>query len=203
MDGDAAHVPLRWVTAVITEVATKLKDPKVFVLSVLGLQSSGKSTMLNTVFGLQFNVSSGKCTRGAFMQLLPLDEQLITQTSFSYVLIVDTEGLRTPELDSQKAHKRDSELATFVIGLADVTLVNINGETPGNMDDILQTSVHAFLRMSQVINNYERSCQFVHQNTEPGTDREVIRDNFTQKLNKFTADAAKEANVESQYKNKV
>ena len=200
MDGDAAHVPLRWVTAVITEVATKLKDPKVFVLSVLGLQSSGKSTMLNTVFGLQFNVSSGKCTRGAFMQLLPLDEQLITQTSFSYVLIVDTEGLRTPELDSQKAHKRDSELATFVIGLADVTLINIYGETPGNMDDILQTSVHAFLRMSQVINNYERSCQFVHQNTEPGTNREVVRDNFTQKLNKFTVDAAKEANVEGQYK---
>ena len=103
MDGDAAHVPLRWVTAVITEVATKLGDPNVFILSVVGIQSSGKSTMLNTVFGLSFNVSPGKCTRGAFMQLLPLDEQLRMQTSFRYVLIVDTEGLRTLELDPQKA----------------------------------------------------------------------------------------------------
>ena len=199
MDGDASHVPLRWVTAVITEVATKLGDPNVFVLSIVGLQSTGKSTMLNTVFGLSFNVSSGRCTRGAFMQLLPLDEQLRVQTSISYVLVVDTEGLCAPELDRQMTHKRDNELATFVIGLADVTLINIRGEVPGDMDDILQTSIHAFLRMSQVI-KYRRSCQFIHQNTEPGTNTEVIRENFTRKLDKFTVDAAKEANVETQYK---
>ena len=199
MDGDAAHVPLSWVTAVITEVAIKLGDPKVFVLSVLGLQSTGKSTMLNAVFGLNFKVSPGRCTRGAFMQLLPLDEQLRIQTSFSYVLIVDTEGLRMAALDPQVAHKHDNELATFVIGLADVTLINIYGEVPGDMDDILQTSVHAFLRMSQVI-KYRRSCQFVHQNAEPGENTEIVRENFTNKLNKFTVDAAKEANVEGQYK---
>ena len=76
MDGDAAHVPLQWVTAVLKEVVKILGDPRVFVLSVLGLQSTGKSTMLNTTFGVQFNVSAGRCTRGAYMQLLPLDEDL-------------------------------------------------------------------------------------------------------------------------------
>ena len=76
MDGDAAHVPLGWVIAVIKEAVKLLDDPKVFVLSILGLQSTGKSTMLNTAFGLQFNVSAGRCTRGAFMQLLSLDEEL-------------------------------------------------------------------------------------------------------------------------------
>ena len=199
MDGDAAHIPLRWVTAVITEVATKLGDPNVFVLSIVGLQSTGKSTMLNTVFGLQFNVSSGRCTRGAFMQLLPLDEQLRVRSSISYVLVVDTEGLRAPELDRQMTHKRDNELATFVIGLADVTLINIRGEVPGDMDDILQTSIHAFVCMSQII-KYKISCQFIYQNTEPGTNTEVVQENFIRKLNKFTVDAAKEANVETQYK---
>ena len=200
MDGDAAHVPLKWATTVITEVANILGDPNVFVLSVLGLQSTGKSTMLNTAFGLQFNVSSGRCTRGAFMQLLPLDEQLKKQTKFSYVLIVDTEGLRAPELDSLQTQKHDNELATFVIGLANMTLINIYGEVPGDMDDILQTSVHAFLRMDQVIKHKSRkSCQFIHQNAESGKNTEVGRANFTKKLNKFTVDAAKEENVEGEY----
>ena len=139
-----------------------LGDQKVFVLSVLGLQSTGKSTMLNTTFGLQFNVSAGRCTRGAFMQLLTLDDELKTSTGLSYVIVVDSEGLRAPEHDPQTLQKHDNELATFVIGLANMTLINIYGEVPGDMDDILQTSVHAFLRMTQV--KCHPSCQFVHQN---------------------------------------
>ncbi len=163
MDGDAgAHVPLNWVTAVLKEVVRVLHDPKVYVLSVLGLQSTGKSTMLNTMFGLQFNVSSGRCTRGAFMQLLPVDEKIKIKSKFSYILVVDTEGLRAPQLDYQQTQMHDNELATFVIGLASTTLINIYGEVPGDMDDILQTSVYAFLRMDKV--RYRKSCQFIHQN---------------------------------------
>ena len=156
MDGNVAHVPQQWVSAVLMEAVKRLSDPKVCVLSVLGLQSTGKSTMLNAAFGLQFNVSAGRCTRGAFMQLLSLDEDLKLRTGCSYVLVVDTEGLRAPELDFQLTQKHDNELATFIIGLADVTLINIYGEVPGEMDDILQTSVHAFLRMRQV--KFNPSC---------------------------------------------
>ena len=197
MDGDAAHVPLEWITAVFNEAVKMLNDPKVFVLSVLGLQSTGKSTMLNAVFGLQFNVSAGRCTRGAFLQLLPLDKELRRETECSYVLVVDTEGLRAPELDPLKTQKHDNELATFVIGLANMTLINIYGEVPGDMDDILQTSVHAFLRMNQV--KYNPSCQFVHQNASTNLNSDIGRAKFTQKLNKFTLDAAKAEKCEGQF----
>ncbi len=197
MDGDAAHVPLQWVKAVIKEAVALLDDPNVFVLSVIGLQSTGKSTMLNATFGLQFNVSAGRCTRGAFMQLLPLDEDLRTKTKCSYVIIVDTEGLRAPELDPTKTRNHDNELATFVIGLANMTLINIYGEVPGDIDDILQISVHAFLRMSRV--KYYPSCQFVHQNAGVNIKGEVSRAKFTQKLNRFTTNAAREEHFDSQY----
>ncbi|XP_027527421.1 interferon-induced very large GTPase 1-like, partial [Neopelma chrysocephalum] len=76
MDGDASYLPLRWVGAIFDSLIERLGDKRVFVLSVLGIQSTGKSTLLNAMFGLQFNVSAGRCTRGAFMQLLPLDEEL-------------------------------------------------------------------------------------------------------------------------------
>ena len=198
MDGDAAHVPMQWVSAVLNEVVNILNDPKVYVLSVLGLQSSGKSTLLNTSFGLQFNVSAGRCTRGAFMQLLPLDEELKQQTECSFVMVVDTEGLRAPEFDSLQTQEHDNKLATFVIGLANLTLININGEVQGDMDDILQTSVHAFLRMNQV--KYSPSCHFVHHNAGDSLNNQVGREKFTQKLNKFTADAAREEGCEGLYK---
>ena len=197
MDGDASHVPLKWVTAVFDEAIKMLNDPKVFVLSVLGLQSTGKSTMLNTAFGLQFNVSAGRCTRGAFIQLLSLEDNLRKQTACDYVLVVDTEGLRALELDTLNTQKHDNELGTFVIGLANMTLINILGEVPGDMDDILQTSVHAFLRMTRV--KISPSCHFVHQNARSNVKSEVGRAKFTQKLNVFTADAAREEKCEGQY----
>ena len=198
MDGDAAHVPINWIQAVIKNVVEKLNNPKIFVLSVLGLQSTGKSTMLNTTFGLQFSVGAGRCTRGAYMQLLPLSDELREKCeNCNYVLIVDTEGLRAPELDSQQTQKHDNELATFVIGLANVTLINIYGEVPGDMDDIIQTAVHAFIRMRRV--QLKPSCQFVHQNAGANYKSEMGRVKFSQKLDKMTSDAAKEEKCEGQF----
>ena len=192
MDGDAAHVQIRWIKAVLKKVVQILNDPKVYIMTILGLQSTGKSTMLNTMFGLDFNVSAGhgRCARGAFMQLLPVSEEMKCTTGCAYILVVDTEGLRATEFDSQQTKKHDNELATFVIGLANVTLINVYGEVPGDIDDILQTSVHAFLRMNKVKYN-NPSCQFVHQNAGASVNSEVGRANFIKKLNDMTLDAAK------------
>ena len=198
MDGDAAHVPLQWVTAVLKEATKILQDPNIIVLSVLGLQSTGKSTMLNTVFGVQFGVSAGRCTRGAFMQLLPLDEELRTQTECDYILIVDTEGLRAPQLNHLDTLTHDNELATFVIGLANMTLINIYGEVPGDMNDILQTSVHAFLRMTQV--KFSSSCLFVHHNAAASLSGNIGCVKLTERLDKFTIDAAEEEKCKGKYK---
>ncbi|MBN3311166.1 GVIN1 GTPase, partial [Amia calva] len=161
MDGDAAHIPLKWIDSVLGKVMERLGDQRMFVLSVLGLQSSGKSTLLNAMFGLQFPVSAGRCTRGAFMQLVRVKEEK-QNLRFDYLLVIDTEGLRAPRLAGKSAHKHDNELATFVIGLGNMTLINIMGENTAEMQDILQIAVQAFLRMKQV--RLTPNCMFVHQN---------------------------------------
>ena len=198
MDGDVMHVPLKWIKAVLTDVNRKLNDPKMFVLSVLGIQSSGKSTMLNAVFGLQFKVSAGQCTRGAFMQLIELNCNKEPDSGCNYILIVDTEGLHAPKEEKIMDYKHDNELATFVIGLANTTLINIMGEVSGNMDDILQISVHSFLRMNKD-KNKRRSCQFVRQNTSISTKSSASHKLFTQNLDKFTKYAAKAENSSGKY----
>ncbi|KAI2666980.1 Interferon-induced very large GTPase 1 [Labeo rohita] len=135
MDGDAAHVPVIWISAVLDQLIQKLGDQRVFVLSVLGIQSSGKSTMLNAMFGLQFAVSAGRCTRGAFMQLVGVSDEMKTQMNFDYILVVDTEGLRALEVAGRSTRNHDNELATFVVGLANLTLINIFGENPSETQD--------------------------------------------------------------------
>ena len=201
MDGDASHVPIHWVIAVLEEVKRRLDDPKVLVVSVLGVQSTGKSTLLNTVFGLQFSVSAGRCTRGVFMQLVSLDEKLSKKMKYSHILVIDTEGLRAPELSSEMSNVHDNEIATFVIGIANVTIVNMFGEAFAEMQDILQTVVHALLRMKEV--KKMSRVVFVHQNVTALSARErgdQGRLKFRESLDKMTCLAAKEERCERKYK---
>uniref|UniRef100_A0A672KXA9 Interferon-induced very large GTPase 1-like n=2 Tax=Sinocyclocheilus grahami TaxID=75366 RepID=A0A672KXA9_SINGR len=204
MDGDAAHVPLVWISAVLDELIQKLEDQRVFVLSVLGIQSSGKSTMLNAMFGLQFAVSAGRCTRGAFMQLVRVSDEMKTQMNsesdemktqmkIDYILVVDTEGLRALELSGRSTRDHDNELATFVVGIGNLTLINIFGENPSEMQDILQIVVQAFMRMKKV--NLTPSCVFVHQNVSDVTAGEKNmegRRRLQETLDEMTKLAAKD-----------
>ncbi|XP_076866501.1 interferon-induced very large GTPase 1-like [Brachyhypopomus gauderio] len=199
MDGDAGHVPLVWVSAVLDELIKILGDQRVFVLSVLGIQSSGKSTMLNAMFGLQFAVSAGRCTRGAFMQLVKVSEEMKAELKFDYILVVDTEGLRALELTGKDTIHHDNELATFVVGLGNMTLINIFGENPAEMQDILQIVVQAFLRMKKVRLN--PSCVFVHQNVTDVTAKEKTmegRRNLQEKLDEMTKLAALEEDCDAE-----
>lgn len=194
MDGDVANVPLCWVKAVLEKLNDILGEKRLLALSVLGIQSSGKSTLLNTMFGLQFAVSAGRCTRGVFIQLVQVDS-----CKFDYVLVIDTEGLKAPELANQK-YNHDNELATFVIGLGDITIVNIKGENPTEMKDILQIVVHGFLRL-KIANenlNLKNSCVFVHQNVPASnayTKLTKDRKEFLESLDKMTRVAADEENL--------
>uniref|UniRef100_A0A674GMB8 VLIG-type G domain-containing protein n=1 Tax=Taeniopygia guttata TaxID=59729 RepID=A0A674GMB8_TAEGU len=193
MDGDASYLPLRWVGAIFDSLIERLGDKRVFVLSVLGVRSTGKSTLLNAMFGLQFNASAGRCTRGAFMQLIPVSEQLQRDLGFDFVLVVDTEGLRAIEMADKQSLNHDNELATFVIGVGNLTVINIVGENPSEMQDVLQIAVQAFLRMKKV--NLSPSCLFVHQNMGEATAKEQNMEGqrrLQEKLDEMTVVAAQQ-----------
>ncbi|KAL0146961.1 hypothetical protein M9458_057900 [Cirrhinus mrigala] len=199
MDGDAAHVPLIWISAVLDQLIHKLGYQRVFVLSVLGIRGSGKSTMLNAMFGLQFAVSADRTTRGAFMQLIRVSDEMKTQMNTDYILVVDTEGLRALELAGTSTRHHDNELATFVVGLANLTLINIFGENPSEMQDILQIVVQNFMRMKKVRLN--PSCVFVHQNISAVTAGEKNmerRRRLQEKLDETTKLAAEEEDCDAE-----
>ena len=197
MDGDAANIAISWVTEVLKHLKAKIGNKTLFIVSVLGIQSSGKSTLLNALFGLQFTVSAGRCTRGVFGQLAPVDKK--NNLPYDYILVVDTEGLRAPEL-GQMHLDHDNELATFVIGIGDVTLINIKGENTAEMKDVLQIAVQAFLRMKLANDKMElkRKCIFIHQNVGAVNAEEQMMQGlkkFQETLDMMTKNAAEEENM--------
>ncbi|XP_040886810.1 interferon-induced very large GTPase 1-like isoform X2 [Toxotes jaculatrix] len=194
VDGDASNIPLRWVSDVLSQLSDLVSPKsKILVVTVLGVQSTGKSTLLNTMFGVQFAVSSGRCTRGAFMLLIRINEDVRNVLNCDFMVIIDTQGLKSPELARlDDSHEHDNELATFVVGLSDITIINIAMENSTEMKDILQIVVHAFLRMKEV--GKKPKCQFVHQNVSDVSAHEKnLRDRklLLQQLNEMTQAAAK------------
>ncbi|XP_071398071.1 interferon-induced very large GTPase 1-like isoform X2 [Centroberyx affinis] len=194
VDGDASNIPLRWVSDVLSQLNTLVRPKnKILVVTVLGVQSTGKSTLLNTMFGVQFAVSSGRCTRGAFMLLIRINEDFKKVLNCDFMVIIDTEGLKSPELAQlDDSHEHDNELATLVVGLSDITIINIAMENSTEMRDILQIVVHAFLRMKEV--GKKPKCQFVHQNvSDVSAHDKNLRDRklLLQQLNEMTQAAAK------------
>ncbi|CAB4008032.1 interferon-induced very large GTPase 1-like, partial [Paramuricea clavata] len=199
LDGDSSYIPLEWFDAVYAKLEQKTNNAKIFVISVIGVQSSGKSTMLNTMFGVEFSVSAGRCTRGAFASLIPVSDSLKTASNFDYVLIIDTEGLKGSGDPQLREH--DNQLATFAIGVADVTIVNIFGENHNEMKEFLEITVHAFLKMKLV--EEKKACKIVHQNvaaTDAPEKLIIARFKLKQDLDKMAKVAATEENCEDKFK---
>ncbi|KAI5104555.1 interferon-induced very large GTPase 1-like, partial [Silurus meridionalis] len=197
VDGDASNIPLRWISDVLKELNTLVHHKnRIMVVTVLGVQSTGKSTLLNTMFGIQFAVSSGRCTRGAFMLLIKITDSFRDKLNCDHLLIIDTEGLKSPELAKlDDNHEHDNELATLVVGLSDITIINIAMENSTEMKDILQIVVHAFLRMKEV--GKKPMCAFVHQNVaDVSAHDKNMRDRklLLEQLNIMTEAAAKMEN---------
>ena len=201
VNGDDNHVPLTWVSDVLNKLSDIVgRDKKLFAVSVLGIQSSGKSTLLNAMFGIDFPVSSGRCTRGVFLQVIPIKEEFVNQVGYDFLFLLDTEGLRAPELSGSLSYKRDNEMATFIVGLADLAIINIKGESHSEVQDILQITTIAFMRMKMTLK--KPKCIFVHQNVgdiQAKTNLMIARKNLIDTLNEMTLCAAKQENRELEF----
>lgn len=97
------------------------------------------------------------------MLLIGVSEEFRSELQCDYILVIDTEGLKSNLEKQTDSFEHDNELATVVVGLSDITIVNIAMENATEMKDILQIVVHAFLRMKEV--GKRPCCHFAHQNT--------------------------------------
>ncbi|CAG0885349.1 unnamed protein product [Darwinula stevensoni] len=191
LDGDNGYIPMKWLTDIFKCIESKVG--KIWVLSVIGIQSSGKSTMLNTIFGSDFLARTGRCTKGVYMQFFPFGKMSHEDESRThYLVLLDSEGLGAPEFADDYSRRRDNELATFAIGLADLTLLNVMGETPSDVKDLLPTVLHGFIRMNEV--KISPKVVIIHQNVREDAHRSRLQGlkKMQEVLDEMTIVAAKE-----------
>ena len=197
MDGDAISVPEQWLKEVITRVPNS-REMKLLTVSAIGAQSCGKSTLLNSTFGLNFPVSSGRCTRGAYMQLVRVERSFQKKLPYEYVGIIDTEGLMSRcRLGNTEF---DNELATLIIGLSAVTLVVLKDE--GNeMLDVISLAILVFLQKCLIRD--PQACHFVYQKRGQlsGLGKQSTEiGNLIHHLNDATRRAAEKTELNDQFK---
>lgn len=110
----------------------KFSNKKIFVISVIGAQSSGKSTLLNYLFRCQFSTAPGRCTKGMYFNICEFDDKIIW--------LIDTEGLLSL---SAKHQFFDNRIATFVLSISNLIIINNKGELNTQMRDMLQICTFA------------------------------------------------------------
>ena len=145
LDGDSMLLNTKWLEAVFDSINTKLhqklnRQPRVLVLSICGPQSSGKSFLLKTMYGIRIRSSVGACTQGVNMMLVQVYQQ-----EYDYVLLIDTEGIRAPEfMNLPGAELRDNILVTFAVLLADGTILLNKGEVNQALEEILPIVLYIY-----------------------------------------------------------
>lgn len=120
------------------------------------------------------------------MQLIKVSEDFRSELKCDFIMVVDTEVLKSPELSrSDTNYKHNNELATLVIGISDITIINVPIENTREMEDIVQIVVHAFLRIMEV--GKKPRCVWVHQSVQ----NMAPRDSYMQNRKKLAQMAAK------------
>jgi GTPase Era involved in 16S rRNA processing len=142
IDGDNFHFQHQFLTKILNRFATE----RILVISIIGPQNSGKSTLLNYMFGTLFDVREGRCTRGIYGSLVKLMKSNQTNKNnlgrllnseipdIDYIMLIDTEGL----LSIEKGDKEyDRRLVLFALAVSHLVIVNMMGDINETLKDML------------------------------------------------------------------
>ena len=170
------------------ELETKnvpMKKQAPIIVSIIGPQSSGKSTLLNYCFGCKFLTSSGRCTRGIYASLSKLSRPVNHTEHF---LILDTEGLDAIERgniqDTSYIHF-DRTVVLFCLSVSQVVIINVKGDIGSEMQNLLQICAYSLnkLKVSKVA--VPKIFFVLNQQADPDQSKHIKTINLLiEKLNK-------------------
>ncbi|CAD8175679.1 unnamed protein product [Paramecium pentaurelia] len=121
------------------------ENNKILFLSILGPQSSGKSTLLNRIFGCHFLTSMGRCTKGLYIYMLKISDREQFGGLFDYIVLLDTEGLQNPH---QKDPEFDKKISLLIISISDVLIFNVKGEIHSAFHNLIESSFYTLAKFS-------------------------------------------------------
>ncbi|ROW17024.1 hypothetical protein VPNG_01035 [Cytospora leucostoma] len=175
------------------------------LISVFGSQSTGKSTLLNNLFGTQFSVMSEterrQTTKGIWMSKNKKDTTADNSKLAENILVMDVEGTDGRERGEDQDFERKSAL--FALATSEVLIVNIwehqvglyQGANMGLLKTVFEVNLQLFLKDKQ---STPRSLLFFvirdHIGTTPLTN---LRNTLVQDLTKIWSSISKPHGLEN------
>ena len=86
----------------------------IFVVGIFGKINTGKSSLVNWLFGARFGVAAKRMTDGSWGSYVVIEDQ--------HFLIIDVEGL----FSTMRTEEEEILLLSFVTAISDVTIFNTN-----------------------------------------------------------------------------
>ncbi|CAK83599.1 unnamed protein product (macronuclear) [Paramecium tetraurelia] len=118
----------------IEELLDDYKKP-IYVVSILGKQSGGKSYLLNQIFGIRFGVSSARCTDGIWCSQVQLQGHQF--------LILDCEGL----FGQRRNNIEEITLLSFLTAISDLTIFNQCSSYDRHLNELFDNLIEANTRL--------------------------------------------------------
>uniref|UniRef100_A0A0G4G5G8 VLIG-type G domain-containing protein n=1 Tax=Chromera velia CCMP2878 TaxID=1169474 RepID=A0A0G4G5G8_9ALVE len=161
------------------------------VISVIGAQSSAKSTLMNFLFRCGFATRAGRCTKGLYASLLehraPKGQE---DSGKRCLLVLDSEGLMSVNSGSNVF---DQQIALLCLACSHLVLVNHKGEISRILQNLMEVALWALgeLRVLRI----RPKIVFVLRDQEEFRNPDVHRD-MLQRMRTALQDAAREADQE-------
>ncbi|XP_065835608.1 interferon-induced very large GTPase 1-like [Oscarella lobularis] len=133
LQGKPLQMADQFIKDVLADLDSEHETQSLFVVSVIGEQSSGKTTLLNSLFGCGFTTSSGKCTQGLFASYLRLPDN-------KGLLVLDSEGLLSIEGGGRVF---DCQITLLALACSDLVIINHKGKISSDLNELLQVCLNA------------------------------------------------------------
>ena len=149
-------------------------NQKVLVVSVIGAQSSAKSTLLNFLFGCEFETRSGRCTKGLYASFAKLADGRI-------LVVLDSEGLLSVEAAQEHseyggAEVFDGQMTLLAMACSHLVLINHKGEISRQLQDLLEVCMFAMKHLK--VANFQPLVSFVlrdQHDRSPSVHEDTLR----------------------------
>ena len=136
-----------------TASGNNTKSGNILVVSVIGAQSSAKSTLLNFLFGCNFVTRAGRCTRGLYASFMRLDDGRL-------LVVLDTEGLLSIESNpGESGDVFDGQMTLLAMACSHLVLINHKGEVSRQLQDLLEVCMFALKHLR--VTNFQPNIFFV------------------------------------------
>ncbi|KAI3354275.1 hypothetical protein L3Q82_018807 [Scortum barcoo] len=152
MDGDASNIPIHWLGCVFAELKRRLPQEqcRTRVLTNLGVHHAKNAQVLSALFGVKFPEGKTRSTRGVYMVVLHLPDNLRKDMECDFLLLIDVEGLCSVSPENNiNTLILDNEMATVATGLSDVLMHNISSHADSEFETNFTVIVNALLRIKE------------------------------------------------------